>query len=174
MQLMERVRQSEFLGREFLLWLWFQSENNEGRFDLGERGFVELWFDRKLVLQSESDEGTEKITCSGDHLHLREAHFALTKNKQITEVMLKLIIGDHEWSFVLDSSWMNFKNFKTPKVMFDRNEDPEGMFYEKFFLINQAIDAMDTIFASFVKKRVSPEWETKELPALIEWIGEER
>lgn len=172
MQLMDRVGEGEYLGSEFLLWLWFKSETNEGRFDLGEKETAELWFDRKIVLQSEGDEGVEKIACSGDHPHLREARFALTENKQITEAMLKLIIEDNEWSFVLDSKWMNFKSFKTPKVMLDKGEDPDGLFYEKFFLIDQALAAMNTIYASFIKLRTSPEWEGDELPALRKWIGE--
>ncbi len=172
MQLMERVKGSEFLGREFLVWLWFKGEVDEGRFDLGEAGPVELWFDRKIVLQSETDEGTEKIACSGDNPHLKEARFALTENKHITEAMLKMMIGDNEWSFVLDSTWLNFKSFKTPKVMMDKDEDPDGIFYEKFFLIEQAVNAMDAIFGIFVKLRTSPQWETEERPALHKWINE--
>ena len=81
MQLIDRVRKSEYLGREFLLWLWWKSETQNGRFDVGDET-AELWFDRRIILESESDEGTEKIVCSGDNPHLREARFALTENKQ--------------------------------------------------------------------------------------------
>ena len=172
MQVMERVRNTEFIGREFLLWLWFRSETNHGKFDLEDRGIAELWFDRKVVLQSDGEGAVEKIICSGENPHLREARFALTENKAITEAMLKLTIGDNEWSFVMDSTWMNFKSFKTPKVMQDRAEDPEGLFYEKFFLIEQAVSAMDAIFSAFINLRVSSDWEKKELSALLEWIKE--
>ncbi|GAG02426.1 unnamed protein product [marine sediment metagenome] len=171
MQLMDRVRKSEFLGQEFLLWLWFRSETNQGIFDLGDAGKAELWLDRKLVLQSESDDEVAKITCSGGNpSQLKEARFALTENKRITEAMLKLIIGDDEWSFIIDSTWMNFKSFKAPKVMQAGKDDPEGFFYEKFFLIEQAVSAMDRIYASFIKIRTSSDWESRELPALTEWI----
>jgi recombination associated protein RdgC len=172
MQLMEKVRETEFLGREFLLWLWYRCETYEGRFDLGEDGQVELWFDRKIVLQSESDHGAEKITCSGENPHLREARFALTKNKEITEAMVKLAIDDNEWSFILDSAWMNFKSFKTPKLPQDSKEDPEGFFYEKFFLIEKAINTMNAIYGTFIKLRISPQWASQELPAILEWIRE--
>lgn len=168
--LLERVRKSEFLGREFLLWLWFRSETDEGGFNLDEIGHAKLWFDRKIVLQSEGDHGVEKIVCSGDHPHLREARFALTEDKEITEAMVKLLIGDHEWSFVLDSTWLNFKSFKIPKIMQDREEDPDGFFYEKMFLIEKAISSVDAIYRLFIKLRLSPEWESGELPALLDWI----
>lgn len=170
MQLLERVRKTEFIGREFLLWLWFKSDVNECRFSLGEDGLVELWFDKKIVLESDSEEGTEKVICSGENPHLKEARFALTKFKSITEATVVLKIGDNEWSFGLDSMWLNFKSLKTPKVMQDTKEDPDGLFYEKFYLIEKAVSAIDSIFASFIEIRTSAEWETEELPALREWV----
>ena len=81
-----------------------------------------------------------------------------------------MIIGDDEWSFTLDSTWMNFKSFKSPRVMQDFEEDPDGLFYEKFALIDKALSAVDRIYSSFIKERVSPDWEKKELPALNQWI----
>jgi recombination associated protein RdgC len=106
----------------------------------------------------------------GENSQLREARFALTEYKTITEAMIKLVIGDNEWSFILDSTWMNFKSFKTPKVMQDNAEDPEGLFYEKFYLIEQALSAIDIIYSSFIKMRLSPDWPALELPALLKWI----
>jgi hypothetical protein len=169
MQLLEKVRSYEFLGREFLVWLWYRSDINEGRFSLGEAGHAELWFDDRVVLQS-NDNSAEKVICLGENTHLREARFALAEYKTITEATLKLTIGDNAWSFILDSTWMNFKSFKTPKVVQDNQEDPEGLFYEKFYLIDQALSAVDMIYASFIKIRLSPDWATVELPALHKWI----
>ena len=166
----ERIQKSESLGREFLIWLWFKSETSEGRFDLGEGGQAELWFDRRVVLQSENDHGVEKVVCTGESPHLREARFALTKNKEVTEAMIRLTMDNNEWSFVLDSTWMNFKSFKVPKIKQDVEEDPEGFFYEKMFLVEQAVSAMDAIFATFVSLRFSEDWEAGELPALRQWI----
>jgi len=133
MQVLERVRATESLGREFLVWLWFKSEKNQGVFDLGESGKAEIWFDRRMTLQAEHDMGLESITCTGR---------------------------------------MNYRSFKTPKVMQDKDEDPDGIFYEKMYLIEEALKAMDTIFSIFIKLRVSPEWDSEEHPALVKWINE--
>ena len=172
MQVLEKVKETEALGREFLAWLWFKTETDGGTFDLGEAGRAELWFDGRMTLQAEHDHGTETITCTGDQPQMKEARFALSEKKEITQAMVKLGIGDNLWSFVLDSTWMNFKSFKTPKVMQDKEEDPEGIFYEKIFLIEQAITAVENIFYFFIKLRISPEWEKKERPALVKWINE--
>jgi hypothetical protein len=172
MQLIEKARNYEFLGREFLVWLWFKSETNDGRFSLGEAGNAELWFDGRIVLQPDEDERDDKVICLGETSRLREARFALAEYKTITEAKIRLGLGDNEWSFILDSTWMNFKSFKTPKVMQDNEKDPEGLFYEKFYLIEQALSAMDTIFSSFIKLRLSSDWGETELPALLQWIKE--
>ena len=172
MQILDKVRKTEFLGREFLAWLWFRAETERGVFDLGEKGKAELWFDGKITLQGENERGVETVTCSGESPDMKEARFALAEDKEITQATIKLEMGDNRWTFVLDSTWMNFRTFKTPKVVQDRRDDPEGVFYEKVYLIEEAISAMDAIFASFIKLRTSPEWDTQERPALSGWIHE--
>jgi len=174
MQLIEKAREYEFLGREFLGWLWFKSETTEGGFSLGEAGSAEIHFDGRVVLQTEDEGREEKVICLGDVWRSREARFALAEYKTITEAKVRLRIGDNEWSFVLDSTWMNFKSFKTPKVIQDKEQDPDGLFYEKFYLIEQAMSAVDAVFASFVNLRLSADWEESELPALLQWINEGR
>ncbi len=172
MQVLEQVKETESLGREFLAWLWFKTETGGGVFDLSESEQAEIWFDGRITLQMEKDLGIETITCVGDYLDMREARFALSEKKEITQAKIKLTIGDNLWSFSLDSGWMNFRSFKTPKVMQDTQEDPEGIFYEKIFLIEEAINAIEIIFFSYIKLRVSPEWESKEFPEFVKWINE--
>jgi hypothetical protein len=172
MQLLERVGSTEFIGREFLVWLWFKSETGEGSFPLGAAGSAEIRFDDRIVLQPDQEDREEKVICLGDTSRSREARFALAECKTITEAKIRLISGDSEWSFILDSTWLNFKSFKTPRVVQDDKEDPEGLFYEKFYLIEQAVSAMDAIFSSFIKLRLSTDWEVRELPALVQWAKE--
>ena len=172
MQLLEKARETEFLGNEFLVWLWFKSETDRGLFDLGDKGTAELWFDGKITLQSETERGVETITCASETPNMKEARFALAEDKRIIQAAIKLDISDDQWSFILDSTWMNFKTFKSPRVIQDREEDPDGIFYEKMFLLEKAVSVMDEIYRSFMKLRVSPEWETEERPALVKWISE--
>ena len=171
MNLAERMKQTEFLGREFLTWLWFRSESGEGVFDLGDLGTVELWFEGKMTLESDGDERGDKVTCSGAGTRLREARFALTKNKKITQAAVRLLKGNDEWSFSLDAAWLNLSSLKTPRVMQDQKEDPDGLFYERMFLMEQPIEVVNALFERFILLRVSPEWEAEEMPALEAWIG---
>lgn len=170
MNLIERVKQTEFLGREFLTWLWFRSESQEGVFDLAELGTVEILFEGRMTLESDGEEQGNKVTCAGAGTRLNEARFALTRGKTVTQVSLRLIKGDDEWSFSLDAAWLNLSGLKVPKVMQDAREDADGLFYERMFLIEQPLAVANALFEEFIRLRVSPEWEQDELPALKEWI----
>lgn len=174
MQILEMVRKTEFLGREFLLWLWYKSETEEGIFDLGDKGKAELWLEGKIMLQSETERGVEIITCEGETSDMKEARFALAEGKEIRQATVKLAIGDNRWSFVLDAAWMNLRSFKTPRVMNDSAEDPDGLFYEKAYLIEEALAAMDQIYAAFMERRLSPEWETEDRGIIGQWIRQGR
>lgn len=175
MQALERAKDTDFIGREFLVWLWFKTETGGGSFSLGESGLAEFWFDGRIVLQSdEENDREEKVICLGETSRSREARFALAEHKTITEAKIRLSVGQSEWSFILDGIWMNFKSFKTPRVVQDYREDPDGFFYEKFLLIEQALSAVDAVYAFYIKLRLSPEWKTHELPKLLRWIQEGR
>lgn len=169
MQILEKVKQTEFLGREFLLWLWYRSETDDGLFDLGDRGKAELWLEGKITLQSETERGVEVITCEGETSDMREARFALAEGKEVRQATVRVAMGDNQWSFVLDAVWLNFRSFKSPKVLNDSREDPEGLFYEKAYLIEEAVVAMDQVYASFLERRLSPDW-AEDCKAIGRWI----
>lgn len=172
MNLAEQVKMTEFLGREFLVWLWYRSETQEGVFDLGETGAVELWFEGKMALEADGEEEGGEVTCKGAGSRLREARFALTKSKKITQAAIRMLKGDDEWSFTLDAAWLDFRSLKTPRVMQDVREDPDGLFYERMFLIEQPIGVVQALFSQFIRLRMSPEWRSEEQPALEAWIRE--
>ena len=85
---------------------------------------------------------------------------------------IRLILNEEdEFLFKLDSRWMNFRALKTPKVLLDFKDDPEGLFYEKVGLIEKAVTVMDSVFMKFIKLRISPDWKNDEFPALAAWMN---
>ena len=167
MDILDLLHKKEFLGREFLTWLWFKSEIQGGSFTLDNSQQAVLWFDDRVVLQSD---GKEMVTCQGENSELTEARHALREGKKVTQAKIKLIIGDNDWSFCLDSTWLNFKSLKTPRVMLDTKEDPEGLFYEKAHLLATPISTVEQLFTQFLKIRISTEWDKKEVPAIRQWM----
>ena len=64
MDLVERVENTRFLGREFLVWLWFKSELHEAEFSRADGSPFELWLDSQLGMRY-MYEPTERIAFKG-------------------------------------------------------------------------------------------------------------
>lgn len=173
MNILDKAMQTEFLGQDFLVWLWFKSETLEGRFPLDEEHTINLWFDGRLTLQSAADDGGEVVVCQGETSQTREGRFSLNENKKVTQARLRMVLGEEEWSFALDARWLNFRSLKTPRIMDDRKDDPDGLFYEKMYLLERPVAVVNHLFHQFITLRISPEWEQEELPAMTQWLQKE-
>ena len=165
------VNDTKFLGRDFLVWLWFRSEKNSVFFQLENGEKIELWFDGSMMLQAERDGKIETISCTGEQSRFLEARYALSEFKKIIKAKIKLIAADDVWSFSIDDTWFNFRGMRLPSVMHDQHEDLDGIFYERIALIEKAVSLMDRLFALYIIVRTSKEWENEELPAIRKWIG---
>lgn len=170
MGLLELLFSREFIGREFLTWLWFRSEADEGRFAPPGSDPFQLWLDDRVVLESDGDEKVQQVICQGTDSALTEARYAILGGKKVTQARLKLMQGDDEWVFTLDAAWLNFRSLKTPKVMTDFQEDPEGIFFERLLLIQKVVDALEAVFIEFITLRISKKWYAEEVPAFRSWI----
>ncbi len=52
MDLVDRVEKRRFVGREFLLWLWFESEVFDATLSTKKHGSFGLWIEKQIILTS--------------------------------------------------------------------------------------------------------------------------
>jgi len=167
MDILQEKHAKAFYGKEFLTWLWFKSDTSTGRFT----DDIELWVDDMISLESGDSEKPEKVILKGVKSKMSEAKLALRNGKQVIEAKFILIIGDDEWSFVLNSFDFSYRTLKTPKSeKAKREEEEDGYFYDKITLIESAVSAVDKLFEIFITKRVvAEEWE-EERSKMWHWI----
>ena len=68
------------LGPEFLLWLWWRSERDEGRFDLDKPvGRVSVWVDERLAFRRPSDQKVTAVLTGENPSTTPEARAALAE-----------------------------------------------------------------------------------------------
>lgn len=161
------LQEKEFFGRDFLTWLWYKSEIQTGKFQIGDTS-IELWPGNRIVLASETNE--EQISCKGENSEWSEAKKALWQGKKVCSANFKLSSADVEFSFTLDSKKLNFKGLKTPKVEANKTEDPEGLFFEKIFLYQEVIKTLDALYIQFLETYLTQwgfEWQ-----AIQNWFEE--
>ncbi|MCK9196519.1 MAG: recombination-associated protein RdgC [Syntrophales bacterium] len=157
---------AEFLsrqpGREFLTWLWFKSEERNGRIAMEGREEVGLVFVRRLILESGEGDYAESVVCQGQHALMLEGKEALRQGKKIREARLSLEIDSMEWEFTFKADLFQFQSMKlpAPSEEFDEKSalEEEGRLLERIFLVERAIETMDQLFAFFMRLRLSEGW----------------
>lgn len=161
------------IGREFLTWLWFKSEERNGRVLIPGAGESEVFFIRRLVLESGDGEYAETVICQGLHADLKEGKEALRRGKKITVARLRIAHDKTEWEFTFKADRFHFQSMKLPTLPENDGEeiDREGQLLERIYLIEKVTGMMDLLFQSFLERRLSNDWEA-ELTRIQRWISQ--
>jgi len=159
------------VGREYLTWLWFKSEERNGMIRIPGGVESEVIFVRRLVLESGDGEYAETIVCQGLHADLKEGKEALRQGKKITAARLRMAHDKAEWEFTFKADRFHFQSMKLPSVAESEGgeADREGQILERIYLIEKAAGMMDQLFRSFLDLRLSDGWE-KEQTRMHKWI----
>ncbi len=169
----------QFLGNEFLTWIWYLIETNKNT--IQEDFFASLEIGHTIVLENNlGDNSREKITIKGDQAGLEEGRTALKKGAQVTQIHIKCLMEppkDHTdtndeylYEFTLKGESFHITGLKTPKTIKGDEEETEADILEKAFLLENIMKVIDTLFIRFVEKKISPEWKTSEIQKIRAWI----
>ena len=193
MQLAFRIEKRRFVGREFLLFLWFESELFDATLKTDRHGTFGLWLDRSLVL-SEGRESTKIVgpmPGSG-----REAKEALLRGQLPESAGLCVAWQDEETAFVLKAETLSVSGLKL-KTVLDKAEAPSDLikeltgergpsrgpraeakddresFFERMTMVQEFEELLETLYRDFLELRLSPRWSEVVVPALKRWVAGE-
>lgn len=164
MSLAELIEQRRFVGREFLVWLWFESELFEGRFSLGALGACEIWLEGQITLVQEKELSRLKGAAPAA---APEAHEALRQGKLPTQARVRVTRGELEYAFLFNADTLAFSGVKIPSVVKQEADEP---FYERMYLIEELEALFGALYANFLALRLSAGWEPSVAPAIRAWI----
>jgi hypothetical protein len=166
MELYQRVEATSHLGREFLTWLWFESERNGGVFQAAEVP-VEVIFDAKLTLASTGTLKEESVIKSERPTDVEEARVSLQSGKQVEEARLRLTTGQKYWSLTVKAQDLSLHGVKLPALLGATDEDA---IYERLALLEECQDLVDGLFGSFVERRLNTQTWSAEAEAIRAWV----
>jgi hypothetical protein len=162
---------ASLIGREFMTWLWFKSEERNGRISLSQSDEYELNFLKRIVLEAGEGEYSQGVVCHGIHAELKEGKEAIRQGKKVKEAGIKLMHNQNEWEFTLKADNFYFQSLKLPIAEWqETDDDPSGKMLERIYLIENAAKAIDQIYNSFLAIRYSAQWDEKEVKLLADWL----
>jgi len=167
MNLADLIEKRRFVGQEFLVWLWFESEIMEGRFDVEGFGPCEIVLEGHIALALDKEHNRMK---GASPSATPEAHEALRQGKLPAQARVRVTRGELEFAFVFTAETLGLSAVKIPKVM---NEEGDEQFYDRMYLVEDLEAMLASLYARFTALRLSTAWESAVAPAIRAWVRDE-
>jgi hypothetical protein len=193
MQLVDRIEKRRFVGREFLLWLWFESELFDATLTTRAHGPIGLWLEKRLVL-SEGKAST-RIIAPLPGLG-REAKEAILSGQLPESAGIRIAWRNDETSFVLNAERLGVASLKLQTVLDQEKQeapsalieelkgshvrktsrrpkpedDAHEVFYERMQLTQEFESVIEALYNEFIALRLSDVWSASIVPVVRAWI----
>ena len=168
MDLLDRINQTRFLGKEFLTGLWYRSDSQDGQFALDPYGLVEVWFDDKLTLEAAGENVKEvnSIRCESP-TETAEAKAALRMGKKVALAKLRFINGPREWVCVCQGDSLDLSGVKVPALL---SQEEDERVLERLTLIEELDGMLDGLYSQFIELRVDDSRWDAEVVKMRTWV----
>jgi hypothetical protein len=156
----------DFLGNEFLMWLWHESDALNGNVST-EAGEVTVMFERSIDLEcAYGQTGKDALRGAGSS-QSPEARDAARTGKVVRKVTLLLHAGGQQYDLSLNPETMAVGSGKLPEV--EEAETPRVLYEERIALLRDLCRYLDGLYGTFIKSRASSAWEGH-LGGIRRWI----
>lgn len=165
--LAELVELNRFVGRELLLWLWFESELFETNLAPSRGEALSLWLETQLTLASEGEETRVKSPIPGA---TPEAKQALRQGKLPTATRMRAVLGGAEFSWSFKADELAVGGLKVPATL-DATEDKYEALYDRMRLVELLEAQLEGLLHDFIALRLDTAWERAIVPDMRRWAG---
>ena len=166
MALLDMIQQKKFLGTEFLTWLWYRAEIDEGTIEI-ERGHPCLVvFEKDLLLSGEAGQALASSLKGDSPATAPEAVAALLAGKKVKRARITLEVDATTWQLVLHGETFDWGGLKI--------DTPPSLPLEEAIPIRlNALEEFERIFgllyAQFLDLRLNAAHWKKEVAAIRKW-----
>lgn len=153
----------EFLGNEFLMWLWRDSETNGGTIELSDKTDVTVMIDRSLDLDCAFGQtGRDGLRGDGP-TRMPEARDGLKSGKVPRKAGMIVDAGGEQFALTFSAEGFAFGSVKLPEIEAD---NPRELIEGRLDHLGTICHAFDEMYGKFLSLRASSKWEG--------WVGETR
>jgi hypothetical protein len=156
----------DFLGNEFLLWLWYMLDADSDSFALPDGSEVDVMLARSLVLECPRGQtGRESIT-SDSPIRLPEARRAIQAGKLPRKIGLTLVRHDRQYELTLQAESLALSGARLPAL---EEVEERTRLEERVTLLRHMLETLDLIYDAFGRVRLGDGWP-KELANMQKWL----
>ena len=159
----------DFLGNEYLLWLWHHLENESDVVTLSDGSEVALMIARTLQLECPRGQtGKESISSDGP-AKLPEALRAIQAGKLPRKMGLTLVRHDATYELTLQAESLAIGSARMPAP---EGEDDRARLEERVTQLRHLLETLDLLYQAFLRRRLGDGW-SKEMGRIRKWLRSE-
>lgn len=147
----------DFLGNEFLLWLWHEADSRTGTIGTESAGEVTVYIDRSLDLDcAYGQTGRDSLRGEGPS-RMPEAKDGLRTGKVPRKAGLIIDANGIQSSLTVNGEALAVGGLKLPDV--EEADSPRVVFEERIGMLREVCKTVDALFDTFLKTRASSSWD---------------
>lgn len=161
-------RSNDFLGTEWLTWLWYATQAESPTITTAKAGAVTVLFEKTVQMQC-AFKLTGSATISSDSpTRLPEALVALSAGKLPVRAAMQIEAQGSAFNFTVRGDAMAFSGVRLPPP--DDGGSARAAFEDRIARLRDLIDAGEGLYAAFLKRRLSGKWP-QTLGSMRAWIA---
>ena len=157
----------DFLGNEFLLWLWYTLSEHNDTIALPDKTDASVVIVKQLTLECPWAENGKEVITSDGPTRLPESRRAIQSGKLPRKAGLIVSRQDQQYEFSLQAETFNLSAGLLPKI--ETNGNPRAYFEERVEQLRHLTETIDLLFRVFLSLRVSSDW-TDTLAKMQTWL----
>lgn len=160
----EHSQAPDFLGNEFLLWLWWYLENESDTISLGAAGEVTAMMAKTLALECPLAENGKETISAEIPTKLPEARRAIQTGKLPRKSGLRLVRDGMQFDLVLQA-----ETFAISGAKITSTDDEPMEIEDRINAIRHLGDTIDGMFHTFCALRIGDTWQA-DLEKIQKWL----
>jgi hypothetical protein len=161
----------DFLGNEFLYWLWWLAETDDGTLTIknktGQESEVFFAIDKALDMDCAWDAGGKLTLRGAGPTRLIEASDALKTGKWPRKMGLIVSDGEHQWELAFQSDQWAVSAALLPTI--EDAAGPREQIEQRLDLAKTLAQTLDGMYRAFLGARTATSWPTKRT-AIRQWV----
>lgn len=159
----------DFLGNEFLLWLWYFLDDEDDAVPLSDGSAVTAMLARTLMLECPRGESGRQSLTSDGPAQLPEARRALQAGKLPRRAGLTLVRHDEQYELTLQAENLAVSAARLPPPEGDSDRARRE---ERVAQLRRLRETLDLLYDAFGQRRFVTDWP-RELAKIQKWLQRE-
>ncbi len=164
------LKEHNQFGKDFLTYLCYKSDENEGRFTVTGQGQLLLLIGDKIVLEDSGDAPRNSVSYSGEAFTGDDLKQAIRSGKKVCEAQFKIEKDTSTWSFTMKAQRFDISGLRMYPPTY-KSDDPEGRFYGRMLSIEQLHSIIDELYHQFLRDISGKHWEDEGYKKFQKWLN---